>query len=134
MSPPSAMKQGGGSYTASSNIATIPVLQQPAECDVKKPQKYGVKESPKEGTTKPPTPTSRSSTGSPVVTTTPPPHIPVHHTGSSGSPSAHTPPVPATSSWDGLNGRDPSSPQAVPKDFVFAQPSALPPRDGPREN
>ena len=42
------------------------------------------------------------------------------------------PPLVSAASWDGLNGKNPSTAQALPKDFVFAQPQALPPRDGPR--
>ena len=45
-----------------------------------------------------------------------------------------TPAIATAASWDGLNGKNPSTAQALPKDFVFAQPLALPPRDGPRRD
>ena len=98
------------------------------------------KESPREGTTKPPyghnSPTSQSM---PNQNTS---HTNTTHTGPQSGPQSGTQglvstptttPLPTASSWDGLNGRDPSSPPALPKDFVFAQPQALPPRDGPRK-
>ena len=52
---------------------------------------------------------------------------------SAKSPQLLGPPaLVSAASWDGLNGKNPSTAQALPKDFVFAQPLALPPRDGPR--
>lgn len=52
---------------------------------------------------------------------------------SAKSPQPLGPPaLVSAASWDGLNGKNPSTAQALPKDFVFAQPLALPPRDGPR--
>ena len=52
---------------------------------------------------------------------------------SAKSPQPLGPPaLVSAASWDGLNGKNPSTAQTLPKDFVFAQPLALPPRDGPR--
>ena len=125
------MKQGV-SYSSAAKAAmvvSVPALEQPTETknvDHTHMKATGInngnsaqRDGPKEGLTKPPiaqnSPTSQS----------------MHIQGT--VPALQNIVLPTASSWDGLNGRDPSSPPALPKDFVFAQPQALPPRDGPRK-
>lgn len=122
---PSAMKQGV-SYSSAAKaamIVSVPTLEQPSEIkNVAIGNNTGngtQRDGPKEGLTKPPIAQNSPASQS------------MHIQGT--VPALQNIALPSASSWDGLNGRDPSSPPALPKDFVFAQPQALPPRDGPRK-
>lgn len=120
---PSAMKQPAPFGSTSSNSPmTTPLSVQPSTEPKKVELPLTLKKDATEGTTKPPyqiTPASQS--------------MQIQGTPQSSQPPQGAPSLPTASSWDGLNGRDPASPAALPKDFVFAQPLALPPRDGPKK-
>lgn len=111
-------------------IVAVPALEQPSEikngdyiqmkANTNNNGQSTHRESPKEGHTKPPIPQSSPTTQSMQLQGTIP-----------AAPQNVV--LPTASSWDAFNGRDVASPPALPKDFVFAQPQALPPRDGPRK-
>jgi hypothetical protein len=103
---------------------TTPVSAQPfsEQKKVETPVTPTLKKDAPEGTTKPPYQMSPASQS-----------MQIQGTPQSSQPAQGAPSLPTASSWDGLNGRDPASPATLPKDFVFAQPLALPPRDGPKK-